>query len=87
MDTFKISGKILHKESGNGIPNLLVELLDLDTRADPESGSSPVILSAAIGPAADPTAATSLGDISALYKSADRLGSRITDDSGQWMFE
>jgi hypothetical protein len=27
MDTFMISGKVLHKESGAGIPNLLVEKL------------------------------------------------------------
>lgn len=36
MKTLTISGKILHKESGKGIPDLLVDLFDLDKWADPE---------------------------------------------------
>src|SRR3989304_1418948 len=83
-----ISGKILHKESGDGIPNLLVELFDLDNWADPEGTSSPVILrTGAPASPPDPATAAAVGDIATLYKSADRLGSRITGETGEVSFE
>jgi hypothetical protein len=80
MDTFIISGKILHKESGNGIADLLVELFDIDSLADPESGDSTVIARDAAGAVA-PT------DISNLYKMEERVGSVYTDASGNFRFD
>jgi hypothetical protein len=82
-----ISGKILHKESGNGIADLLVELFDLDNWVDPEGGDSAVIERSTDGTARDPTAPIFSGDISSLYKVADRIGSVITDSSGKFVFE
>jgi hypothetical protein len=82
-----ISGKILHKESGNGIADLLVELFDLDNWADPEGGDSAVIERSTDGTARDPTAPIIRGDISSLYKVADRIGSVITDSSGKFVFD
>src|SRR5215471_1732573 len=75
-----ISGRIIHKETGEGIPNLQVDLLDLDDWPDPEF---PIILgpAPAIGPVPPPP------DISALYRMVDRIGSVITDTSGNIRFE
>lgn len=72
-----VAGRVLHKESGRGVPNLLVELLDLDSSADPESRAGTILRAAA----------TSVEDISALYKMADRIGSTITDAAGGFRFE
>ena len=82
-----VSGKILHKESGDGIANLLVDLFDLDDWADPEGGDSSVIASDASVILRDPSASIVVGDISTLYKTADRIGSVITDASGKFVFE
>lgn len=78
-----IVGKILHKESGAGIPNLLVDLFDLDAWPDPESGDGGIARDAtgAAGSVSIPT------DVAALYKLGDRIGSVITDASGQFRFD
>jgi hypothetical protein len=85
MDIFTISGVVLHKESGNGISHLLAELFDIDNWADAESGTPPVILRSSTGSPDDPAA--TLTDITALYRFADRIGSCMTDNSGQFVFE
>jgi hypothetical protein len=80
MNTFMISGKILHKESGNGIADLLVDLFDLDHWPDPESRDSTVIRR-------DVAGTITLPDIADLYKMGDRLGSVITDAAGNFRFD
>lgn len=81
-----ISGKILHKESGNGVADLLVELFDLDSGSDPETENSTVI--ARTNNIADALARSLAdGDISGLYKMADRMASGITDTAGKFSFE
>ena len=75
-----VIGKILHKESGNGIANLLVVLFDLDAWLDPESGGSPV-------PASGATNFAAPVDLPVLYKMGDRIGSVITDASGNFRFD
>jgi hypothetical protein len=77
-----VVGKILHKESGRGIRNLLVDLFDLDAWQDPESDG--VIARDAAGAAAS---VPRLTDIASLYKVGDRIGSAITDASGQFRFD
>ena len=79
---FIISVKILHKESGSGIGNLLVELLDLDKWADPETSEKDPT-----GLIRDPAVALATSDIPSLYKLCDRLASGITDASGQCTFQ
>lgn len=78
-----VSGKILHKGSGRGIRNLLIELFDLDNWADPEGGDTSTIARDTSSIARD----ISSVDISSLYKNADRIGSGITDVSGNFVFE
>ena len=82
-----VSGKILHKESGNGIAGLLMKLFDLNNWADPEGGDSAVIARSTDGTARDPTATIIRGDISSLYKVAEQIGSVITDSSGNFVFD
>src|SRR5258708_5914059 len=74
-----VSGRIIHKETGNGIANLQVDLFDLDNWPDPELQDGNVIARAA-------TNAASTTDISTLYRTADRIGSVITDDTGKIEF-
>jgi hypothetical protein len=71
-----ISGKILHKESGNGVADLLVELYDLDNWVDPEGGR----------PAGDlpDISAIVRGDLSSLNKLAKRVASTLTTRSGEF---
>ncbi|CAN7261571.1 hypothetical protein LJR225_001250 [Phenylobacterium sp. LjRoot225] len=73
-----ITGKILNKESGQGVPDLLVELFDLEAWPDPEGreGGDRV----AAPPAFD-------GDVGNLYKFAERIGSEITDRNGLVSFQ
>jgi hypothetical protein len=78
---FIISGKILHKESGSGIADLLVELFDLDKWSDPEDPKNPSEV------AADPAAVIDANDVPSLYKVAERVASEITDASGQFTFQ
>lgn len=70
-----VSGKILHKESGNGIADLLVELFDLDNWVDPEGAETTTI----------ERENSALARV--LYKAADRLGSVITNSSGSFVLE
>lgn len=81
-----ITGKILHKESGNGIADLLVELFDLDSWADPEGGESSATARDAATIARDPASIIS-GDISNLYKVAERIASVMTKPSGEFVIE
>ena len=79
-----ISGKILHKESGKGIADLLVDLFDLDSWDDPEGAQT--------GPGAAPSvpshiASLASGDISNLYKVSKRVGSVCTGASGEFLIE
>jgi hypothetical protein len=82
-----ILGKILHKESGNGIADLLVELFDLDNWADPEGADTTTIARENSGVARDATAPLAGADVAALYKTADRLGSVITNSAGSFVLE
>ena len=74
-----VSGRIVHKETGNGLANLQIDLFDLDSWPDPELGTDAVIGRAAAN-------AASGIDVSTLYRTADRIGSVITDDSGKIEF-
>jgi hypothetical protein len=65
----RISGKVLVKESGLGIPNLLVVVFDLDPRTQPEE-----ILRA--------SSSNVSGHVGAFP--ADRLGSVATDEAGSF---
>jgi hypothetical protein len=78
-----VSVKILHKESGSGVADLLVELFDLDQWNDPEAGKPGV----GAGEPIDPAVLIANGAVSGLYKFADRIGSAITNASGQCIFE
>lgn len=78
-----VSGKIFHKESGSGIPNLLVEIFDLDHWADSEGGANAETPHGTIAAVA-PIAAPALSD---LYKVGDRVGSVITDAGGNFRLE
>lgn len=83
-----ISGKVLHKELGKGVPNLLIVLFDIDHNLDPEEYDGPVVkktvdgLNAAIG-----VNSTPFPDISSLYQYGDRIGSTLTNASGEFSFE
>src|SRR5262249_7891758 len=68
------------KETSNGIANLQVDLFDLDNWPDPEA-SPPTTLSAT-------TSAASNGgvDVVTLYRTAERMGSIITDETGKIEF-
>jgi hypothetical protein len=70
-----VSGKIINKETGTPIANLQIDLFDLDNWPDPELSTAPVLASAA---------SSSAGglDVYTLYRTADRIGSMITDESG-----
>jgi hypothetical protein len=74
-----VVGKILHKESGAGIPDLLVDLFDLDAWQDPELADGTITRTAR-------SADTPVTDVPALYKLGDRIGSVITDDAGNFRF-
>ena len=76
-----ITGKVLEKESGRGVSDLLIELFDLDQWADPEGrqgegGTDFATASAAVS-----------GDLAAIYKVAERVGSVITNRSGEFEFQ
>ena len=81
-----VSGKVLHKESRNGIGDLLVELFDLDAWADPEGGESAATGRDAASIARDPLSLIG-GDIGNLYKLGKRVGSAATKPSGEWVVE
>lgn len=81
-----VSGKVLHKESRNGIGDLLVELFDLDEWADPEGGESAANGRDAASIARDPLSLIS-GDIANLYKLGKRAGSAATKPSGEFVIE
>jgi hypothetical protein len=72
-----ISVTVLNKESGRGVRNLIAELFDFDGWPDPENG---VILSGG------QLATTQPFDLETIYRTADRLGSRPTDASGNCQF-
>ena len=82
-----VTGKILHKESRNGIGDLLVELFDLDEWADPEGGESAATGRDAASLARDPLSLIG-GDIANLYKLGKRVGSAATKKlSGEFVIE
>jgi hypothetical protein len=70
-----VSGKIINKETGTPIANLQIDLFDIDNWPDPELSMAPALASAA---------SSSAGglDVYTLYRTADRIGSMITDESG-----
>jgi hypothetical protein len=78
-----ILGKILHKESGAGIPDLLVDLFDFDAWPDPEEGDG----TSGRDSTGDAGSARLPTDVAALYKLGERIGSVITDASGQFRFD
>jgi hypothetical protein len=75
-----VSGRIIQKETGSGIANLQVDLFDLDNWPDPELKEDGVVERSA-------SSAASATDVGTLYRTADRIGSVITDESGQIAFE
>jgi hypothetical protein len=79
-----ISGKIVHKESGNGIADLLVDLFDLDGWADPEGGDPRTTAPGAAAVLRDPVSLIA-GDLSNLYKVGQRVGSASTSQSGEFV--
>lgn len=82
-----VSGKVLHKESRNGIGDLLVELFDLDAWADPEGGESATAGRDAASIARDPLSLIG-GDIANLYKLGKRVGSAATKKlSGEFVIK
>lgn len=76
-----VSGKILEKETGRGVGDLLVELFDIDAWPDPESsgGNGEVVERSASAPP--------VFEVSALYKVAERMGSTLTDTAGRFTLE
>lgn len=80
-----VSGKILVKESGAGIPDLLVILFDIDNWGDPEERSDGALLRQS---ATGLNTSTNTGfDVSLLFKMGDRIGSTLTDASGEFLFD
>lgn len=81
-----VSGKVLHKETRNGLGDLVVELFDLDEWADPEAEASPDPRRDAASIARDPLSL--LGrDITNLYRIAKRVGCASTKLSGEFVIE
>ena len=74
MSDFTFSGVVIHKESGMGIPNLLVELLDMDPPNDPE-------FSAVNRPNGD-LSGRILDAVAPADDIWDRLGSAVTNANG-----
>ena len=70
----KISGKIVLKESGLGIPDLLVVIYDFDPRTQPEE----TMAETSAGSSFPPSATTQE------QVSGDRLGSVLTDKAGKF---
>lgn len=75
-----IFGKVLEKESGRGVADLLIELFDFERWIDPETkenegGADFASVSAAITP-----------DLASLYKVAERVGSVLTNRNGEFEF-
>src|SRR2546423_1004795 len=81
-----VSGKVLHKETGAGIPHLLVELFDLEAWSDPEVKVEAGADWAAGNGERAAAAAVYAGDVLSLYKVAERVGSAITDERGGFTF-
>ena len=85
-----VSGKVLHKESGVGIADLLIDLFNLDTWTDPEGGGAvreptgraPESLSSL----RDPSSLIG-GDITNLYKAGKRVGSASTNSAGEFFIQ
>ncbi len=79
--SYVVTGMILHKESGRGLRNVLVDIFDLDTWLDPETSDAGAMARSA-------TSTTSqTPDLSTLYRACDRIGSASTDESGAFSFE
>lgn len=78
-----VFGKIVHKESGNGIADLLVDLFDLDDWADPEAGNPSRAARDVAVISRDPASLLG-GDISNLYKVGRRIGSASTSPTGEF---
>jgi hypothetical protein len=77
MPANAISGRVVHKESGIGIPDLLVVIYDLDPGTDPDDVSSYPEGGEAERGGESETARGELGD---------RIGSRLTDREGAFRF-
>ncbi|HKO96746.1 MAG TPA: hypothetical protein VJU86_07135 [Pyrinomonadaceae bacterium] len=81
MSTYIVSGKVIHKESGSGIPNLLVDLFDIDSPNDPETPNVNLGNGEFLRTLSSPNAAA------ADVEFWDRLGSVITDEQGRYKVE
>jgi hypothetical protein len=80
---FNITGKILNKETGVGVPDLLVVIFDIDNFKDEDVSQSPPVERTA--PASTNSSWASLSGI--INSNADRLGSVVTDANGYFAFE
>jgi len=78
---YNVTGKIQNKETGIGIPDLLVVLLDIDKFQDPENPQQGSNIER-VNPSA-----TSGFDINTIISAANRMGSVITDRDGNFFFE
>jgi hypothetical protein len=83
-----VAGKVLHKETGDGVADLLVELFDIDDWADPEVPKVAVVKAGAVGDGSDTNGAAAPGDVRKLYASPTaRVCSGWTDSSGGFRLE
>jgi len=81
-----ITGKVLHKESSQGLADLQIDLFDLEAWADPEGADAAIVSRTGETPP-DAIAALERGDLSSLYKLADRIGSVATDANGRFTLD
>jgi hypothetical protein len=81
-----IAGKVLHKETRQGLGDVLVELFDLDEWGDPEGIDSPRTARDATTIANDPMSLIE-GGVASLYKRAKRVGSASTRPSGEFVIQ
>ena len=83
-----VAGKVLHKETGDGVADLLVELFDIDDWVDPEVPKVAVVKAGAVGDGSDTNGAAAPGDVGKLYASPTaRVCSGWTDSSGGFRLE
>ncbi|HNU34938.1 MAG TPA: hypothetical protein PKN75_15230 [Bacteroidia bacterium] len=80
-----ITCKILHKETNQGIPDLLVVLMDVDSASDIETAKKTNSRSSTARAAS--ASLTNSVDPSALNKLGDRLGSALTNATGSATFQ
>ena len=79
-----VSGRVVLKESGVGIPDLLVVIYELDSAATPPQGSEKSDVQQE--GEADSGREDERDQPTALRRFGDRLGSQLTDNEGRFDF-